>query len=530
MPTQQKVAVIVGGGIAGATCATALLSLCRHTTSDVKVILVSPTAIVRIATEGSARYEVNVLSASANEWAGTTGIEYVQSKAIAMYPSRVLLDDGRSIEFDVCCLATGARPRLPTSLLTNDQNLRQRILVIRDTDTVLSLKNALTQSRRVAIVGNGGIALELVHSIRHCEIVWIVRDKHIGNSFFDARGGQALFQFLGASKVRERTRIILGRSNTGNPAGLSLHPSTGDSVNEHDPISKEVLGAGVGPRWTTESEGNILPPIAQDLDKGTCADPVASITIEYECEVTHARLGSGCKPPVILELSSGSSLSCDFVICATGVAPNTEWLGQESGIVVDSGTASDRWEYEGNFSDAGGGVLVQSDTMRSISVHRVYAAGDCATVVKDKIFASDCSSQNTNWFQMRLWTQAAVAGRNAASSMAVALTGSDGIWGGVQLDLFSHATHFFGKRVVFLGRYNAQGLRDGYKILEGGGGPQDNYFVRTVVENGKLRGALLVGDTDLSETYENLILDCLDVSHLGAELVDPSIDLADYFD
>jgi len=39
-----------------------------------------------------------------------------------------------------------------------------------------------------------------------------------------------------------------------------------------------------------------------------------------------------------------------------------------------------------------------------------------------------------------------------------------------------------------------------------------------------------VGETGLEETFENLILDGLDLTHLGASLLDPGVDLEDYFD
>lgn len=55
-------------------------------------------------------------------------------------------------------------------------------------------------------------------------------------------------------------------------------------------------------------------------------------------------------------------------------------------------------------------------------------------------------------------------------------------------------------------------------------------FVKVVLVGGRVVGALLVGDTDLEETMENLILNGLDVSVLGDELLDPAIDLEDYFD
>jgi hypothetical protein len=41
---------------------------------------------------------------------------------------------------------------------------------------------------------------------------------------------------------------------------------------------------------------------------------------------------------------------------------------------------------------------------------------------------------------------------------------------------------------------------------------------------------MLIGETGLEETFENLILGQLDVSALGASLLDPDIDLDDYFD
>ena len=48
--------------------------------------------------------------------------------------------------------------------------------------------------------------------------------------------------------------------------------------------------------------------------------------------------------------------------------------------------------------------------------------------------------------------------------------------------------------------------------------------------DGRLRGALLIGPTDLEETFENLILNGTDVSPYGDALLDPDVDLEDYFD
>jgi NAD(P)H-nitrite reductase large subunit len=55
-------------------------------------------------------------------------------------------------------------------------------------------------------------------------------------------------------------------------------------------------------------------------------------------------------------------------------------------------------------------------------------------------------------------------------------------------------------------------------------------YVKVVVYRGKVVGALLIGDTDMEETFENLILNQMDVSNYGIGLLDPDIDITDYFD
>jgi hypothetical protein len=50
------------------------------------------------------------------------------------------------------------------------------------------------------------------------------------------------------------------------------------------------------------------------------------------------------------------------------------------------------------------------------------------------------------------------------------------------------------------------------------------------MKNGRVIGAILIGETDLEETIENLILNQIDVSSLGEDLLNPDIDIEDYFD
>lgn len=55
-------------------------------------------------------------------------------------------------------------------------------------------------------------------------------------------------------------------------------------------------------------------------------------------------------------------------------------------------------------------------------------------------------------------------------------------------------------------------------------------YVKLTVYYGRVVGALLIGDTDLEEVLENLIMNGLDISHLGVKILDPDIDIEDYFD
>jgi len=55
-------------------------------------------------------------------------------------------------------------------------------------------------------------------------------------------------------------------------------------------------------------------------------------------------------------------------------------------------------------------------------------------------------------------------------------------------------------------------------------------YVKIVIYEGKVQGALLIGETELEETFENLILNQIDVSAYGEDLINPDIDIEDYFD
>lgn len=96
-------------------------------------------------------------------------------------------------------------------------------------------------------------------------------------------------------------------------------------------------------------------------------------------------------------------------------------------------------------------------------------------------------------------------------------------------EMFTHATKFFGYKVILLGLFNGQGIdRENQSLLLRV--TKGKEFVKTVMENGRMQGAILIGETDLEETFENLILNQMDLSSFGEDLLDPDIDIEDYFD
>lgn len=61
--------------------------------------------------------------------------------------------------YDKICLCLGARPKLISS--------HPNIIGLRDQHSVEDLLARLRAARKVVVVGNGGIALELIHEVLH---------------------------------------------------------------------------------------------------------------------------------------------------------------------------------------------------------------------------------------------------------------------------------------------------------------------------------------------------------------------------
>ncbi|XP_009299251.1 pyridine nucleotide-disulfide oxidoreductase domain-containing protein 1 isoform X1 [Danio rerio] len=476
--------VIVGGGIAGVTCAEQIAS--QFPSDEVCLLTASPLVkkVTNFRQISKTLEEFDIEEQPSHVLEEKYPNLKVLQSAVRLLKAREHLletEDGQRFFYRKLCLCSGGRPKL----LSKDN---PHVLGIRDTDSAQEFQKRLSTAKRIVVIGNGGIALELVYEVEGCEVIWAVKDKAIGNTFFDAGAAQFLIPSLEADR-REASSLCKRARYT-----------TDSSAAGHSGSSSE-LGSALGPDW---HEGIELRGAKQS---------VRGIHIEYECEVEQiytqqellqsehstktAELGVW---PAYVQLTNGKIYGCDFIVSATGVVPNTDPFlpGNNFDVAADLG-------------------LLVDDHMRT-SEADVFAAGDVCSAGWEP---------SSIWQQMRLWTQARQMGWYAARCMA-----ADVLDEPIELDfcfeLFSHITKFFNYKVVLLGKFNAQGLGQDHELLVRCTKGQE--YVKVVLSGGRMVGAVLIGETDLEETFENLILNQMDLTRYGEELLNPNIDIEDYFD
>lgn len=94
--------------------------------------------------------------------------------------------------------------------------------------------------------------------------------------------------------------------------------------------------------------------------------------------------------------------------------------------------------------------------------------------------------------------------------------------------MLQYCNIYFYFQVVLLGLFNGQKLGSDYEIILRVS--ERSEYVKVVMQDGRMQGAILIGETDLEETFENLILNQLDLSPYGEDILNPNIDIEDYFD
>lgn len=484
--------VIVGGGIAGVTCAEHLHIL--H--PEITILVISATSVIKAVTNVMPLTKTldffNVEERPAEELEShCPGVTVVNDTVVRLDSKKqyIYTSMGRCFSYRLLCICSGASPKL----IENSPH----IVWIRDVQSAQQFQSRIQKAKRILIAGNGGIATEMVYEITGIQIVWVIKDKYTTANFIDA--GAAEFLRPELDKDKPKSNIVKRTKYTVDKEKSSIKNHQLRDLSSPDGTA--VIGGALGPDWHTGLEL-----------KG---DSQRRVTIETEVEIkkilepvdvkqsgrTITDLNSEEEEwPVYVELTNGKIYGCDFIVSAIGVTPNISAF------------------LEGNNFKVGedGGFLVD-DKMRT-SEKNVYAAGDVCT--PDWHLAP-------HWFQMRLWTQARQMGSYAAKCMWSSLVQEE-IYMDFCFELFSHATKFFGHKVILLGLFNGQGLERKYEILLRY--TKGMEYIKCIMVDGRMQGAVLIGETNMEETFENLILNQMDLSEYGEDLLNPDIDIEDYFD
>lgn len=234
--------------------------------------------------------------------------------------------------------------------------------------------------------------------------------------------------------------------------------------------------------------------LSQNIDRGA-AEMVAKHLIENGIELvldTDVREILGASRVTGVRLSDGQVLECDLVVSAKGVRMNSD-LAIAAGLQV------------------GRGVIVD-ERMRT-SAPGVYAAGD---VAEAKEFLSGRSTTLT------IWPIAAEQGRVAGENMAGAEVDYPG---GVQMN----TVDFIGMPVVSLGEAREPKDPSGLEFIVDRDDAARRYR-KLVLREGRIVGAILVGDTSQAGTYTSMPCTKVDVRAVRGLLLKDSFDYAKLVD
>ena len=573
-PPPSVTRVVVGAGVAGTCCAE---ELCRLRPRDAVVLVTAGDAVksvrhVERVTKNLETVHIEEKPATALSHANLSVVRGVVV-GVDLDAKLLFLEDARhgeepetaeiqrlnarprdaprTLAYHQLCVCAGAAPRSVFPFAGDGVKSANKnafaasiTITVRDVESVEDLQNRLIDARRVLLVGNGGIAMELADALCRPggasastkkenkgkkeidrELVWAARHSTIGDAFFDRDAAAFLNEVAeregltsaAAAAERERERKTTKRRRGDSTKNKNATKPEPERVVRGDrDVSSNPHGNAAGPDWTerVRRSGSGSGSGSGDRFRLRVVPDAELAAVEKNAFFSRASLGRGEDDDVSVDdfpataiLSDGSRVPIDLIVSAAGVdpAPRVAWLpadrvprGSDGGIDVDA-------------------------TFRSLGDASVFAAGDAACCDARRLDA-------TRWFPMRLWSQARVSGTYVARVMCGE---ADAHAWGFNFELFTHATRFFGKKTILLGLYNAQNLeREPETDLVSYSRRDDDCetFARVLLLRGKMVGAVLLGDTDLEETFENLILNGTDLARFGPSLLDPEMDVGDYFD
>lgn len=246
--------LIVGGGISGVSCAEIISFLAP----DKKCIILTESSLIKSVSnvvqlgKFLQRFEVQEAESSS---IASKNVNVIQDSLSSIDTQLKFVQTARglSIKYELICLATGASPKL-----IQHQDCEDFILGIRDTESVKEFQKRIQKSKKLLLVGNGGIASEIAFELHNVSIDWIIKDNHISSTFIDA--GAAKF-FESRLKTSVEPKAVIKR------------------MRYQEDQSQAGQGAALGPDW------HRLLDVSGKVDNAP-----KNVTIHQSCEVRMIKL------------------------------------------------------------------------------------------------------------------------------------------------------------------------------------------------------------------------------------------------
>lgn len=291
--------LVVGGGVAASTFIETFTQL----RPQVTVGLVSPSPLLKqVSIVASSGRTLDQLQIDEVPVKVSSSVIHFEESASGLdgVAHTLFTESGGVIKYQYLCICTGARPLVLANVPSTCTSF---IVTLRDTQSVESLAQQLKHCRKILLVGNGGIATELVYELKNCHIIWAVKDDAISATFFDAATANFFLPKLTVNKTTaEESRKCLTSRRF---------------------VAHSGSNAALGPHW------NLMKCL-----QGSLSDK--NVTVLYGCQVecikeavntcTHGATGDSSLTnfPLTVTLTNGESIQCDLIISATGVTPNVQ--------------------------------------------------------------------------------------------------------------------------------------------------------------------------------------------------------------
>lgn len=189
--------VIIGGGIAAVSCAEVLA---EEAEPDETILVLSVSNIVKAASNyrriGKLLEMFDVEEKQAESIFGSYSNVKVESalvKKIDFSQHKIETADGRRIGYKKLCLCAGGKPKV---IAPNNPF----VVGIRDTETVEEFQRKIRNAARIIVVGNGGIATELVYELHDVDVIWAIKHESISATFVDAGAAEFFLSNLETEK------------------------------------------------------------------------------------------------------------------------------------------------------------------------------------------------------------------------------------------------------------------------------------------------------------------------------------------